>query len=139
MSDYIINEHRIKKEISNKKFGYQFASIFLIIFFIRFLLFKSVNTFDYVILSLFLIFFLLSLFKANYIVPVKTFWLKFSIYLAKILNPIILFIIYLICFVPIGIYYKLINKKNLNTTIDKKSKTYWEEPEEKKINFEDQF
>ena len=40
---------------------------------------------------------------------------------------------------PIGIYYKLINKKNLNTIIDKKSKTYWEEPEEKKINFEDQF
>ena len=95
------------------------------------MLFKSVNAFDYIILSLFLVFFLLSLFKTNYIVPVKTFWLKFSIYLAKILNPIILFIIYLICFVPIGIYYKLINKKNLNTTIDKKSKTYWEEPEEK--------
>ncbi len=139
MSEYIINEHRIKKEISNKKFGYQFASIFLIIFLVRFYFFKSLNPFDYVILSLFIFFFLLSLFKPNYIIPVKTSWLKFSIYLAKILNPIILFIIYLTCFVPIGIFYKLINRQNLNTTIDTKSETYWEEPEEKEINFEDQF
>ena len=139
MSEYIINEHRIKKEISNKKFGYQFASIFLIIFLVRFYFFKSLNPFDYVILSLFIFFFLLSLFKPNYIIPVKTSWLKFSIYLAKILNPIILFIIYLTCFVQIRMFYTLINRQNLKTTIDTKSETYWEEPEEKEINFEDQF
>ena len=55
--------------------------------------------------------------------------MKFAFYLAKILNPIILSIIYIVCFQPIGIIYKIIEKNNLKTKIDKNSKTYWEKPD----------
>ncbi len=139
MSDQLLKEHRIKKNISNKKFGYQLASIFIIILLFRIVFFKVFNLIDYFLLSLGFLFLVISKYKPNYIIPVKTFWMKFAIYLSKVLNPIILFIIYLICFLPIGIYYKLVGKNNLKTKIDKNLNSYWEKPEDEKIDFKEQF
>ena len=139
MSNQNLQEHRIKKEVSNSKFGYQLASIFFVLFLIRVFLFREVIFLDY---SLILFFFLLvffSKYKPSFINPIKTFWFKLSIYLAKILNPILLFIIYLVCFIPIGILYKLFNKKNLKTKLDKNLVSYWETPEDKEIDFKEQF
>ena len=139
MSDHLVNEHRIKKEISNKKFGYQLASIILIIFLIRIYLFKNLYIIDYFLLSSVVLLTLISHLKSEYIIPIKIVWMKFAFYLAKILNPIILSIIYIVCFLPIGIIYKIIKKNNLKTKIDKNSKTYWEKPEDDNINFKEQF
>jgi hypothetical protein len=139
MTDQLHKEHRIRKDISNKKFGYQLASIFLIIVVLRLFLFKSFFIIDYALAILCLLLILISKFKAVYIIPIKSIWLKFSFYLAKILNPIILFIIYLTCFIPIGIIYKIISRNNLKTKINKSSSSYWEKPDDKNINFEEQF
>tara|TARA_Y100000816_G_C26000608_1_gene522832 strand:- start:376 stop:795 length:420 start_codon:yes stop_codon:yes gene_type:complete len=139
MSDHLVNEHRIKKEISNKRFGYQLASIILIIFLIRIYLFKNLYIIDYFLLSSVVLLTLISYLKSEYIIPIKIVWMKFAFYLAKILNPIILSIIYIVCFLPIGIIYKIIEKNNLKTKIDKNSKTYWEKPEDDNINFTEQF
>ena len=139
MSGQHLEEHRIKKEIPNQKFGYQFASIFFLIILIRFFIFEQLSFLDYVLTSVASILILMSKFKPEYINPIKFFWMKLSFYLAKILNPIILLLIYLTCFLPIGIFYKITKKKNLKTKINKQSKTYWEEPEDQKINFEEQF
>ena len=139
MTDQLHKEHRIKKDISNKKFGYQLASIFLIIVAIRLFFLKNFFIFDYFLLFLCFLFLLISKFKTVYIAPVKTVWMKFSFYLAKILNPIILFIIYLVCFIPIGVFYKIIRKNNLKTKIVKNLNSYWEKPEDKNIIFEEQF
>ena len=139
MAGQKLEEHRIKKEVSHKKFGYQLSSIFIIITIIRFIIIREFLFLDFILLLISLILFLISKFKEKYIIPIKSFWLKFSIYLAKILNPIILSIIYLICFLPIGIIYKVIKKNRLKTKFDKKILTYWEEPEDQKINFDEQF
>ena len=139
MTNQLSREHRIKKNISNKKFGYQLASIFLIIVILRFFLFKSFFIIDYALSVLCLLLILISKFKTVYIIPIKFIWLKFSFYLAKILNPILLFIIYLLCFIPIGVIYKIISKNNLKTKINKSSSSYWEKPDDKNINFEEQF
>ena len=113
MAGQKLEEHRIKKEISNKKFGYQLSSIFIIIIIIRLIIIREFLFLDFILLLIALILFLISKFKEKYIIPIKSFWLKFSIYLAKILNPLILSIIYLICFLPIGIIYKVIKKKQI--------------------------
>mgnify|MGYP001185485275 FL=1 len=139
MTNQLSREHRIKKNISNKKFGYQLASIFFIIVILRLFLFKSFFIIDYALSVLCLLLILISKFKTVYIIPIKFIWLKFSFYLAKILNPILLFIIYLICFIPIGVIYKIISKNNLKTKINKSSSSYWEKPDDKNINFEEQF
>ena len=139
MTNQLSKEHRIKKDTSNKKFGYQLASIFFIIVLVRLFLLESLFLIDYALTILCVLLILISKFKTVYITPIKFIWMKFSFYLAKILNPIILFTIYLICFVPIGLVYKIINKKNLKTKLNKSSISYWEKPDDKNINFEDQF
>ena len=48
-------------------------------------------------------------------------------------------VVYILCFIPIGIIYKLIKKRNLKTEIKKTEETYWEKPEDSKINFKDQY
>ena len=139
MKDDTLQEHQIKKDVSNKVFGYQLASIFLIIIFVRFILFTKLNFIDLILFFISLILFTISKFKEEYVTPIKKIWLRLSVYIAKILNPIILLIVYVLCFVPIGIIYKLIKKKNLKTKINNTNKTYWEKPEENEINFKDQF
>lgn len=134
-----LEEHRIKKEISNKTFGYQLSSIFILIVLIRILIFKQLLFLDYIFIFTALILVLISKFKPEFINPIKFFWTKFSIYLAKILNPIILFLIFVTCFLPIGLFYKITKKDNIKTKIKKNAKTYWEKPEDQKINFEEQF
>ena len=139
MSGQHLEEHRIKKDIPNQKFGYQLASIFVLIIIIRFFILEQLSYPDYVLISVASILILMSKFKPEYINPIKFFWMKFSLYLAKILNPIILLLIFLTCFLPIGLFYKIVKRNNLKTIINKQSKTYWEEPEDQKINFEEQF
>ncbi len=139
MKNDILQEHQIKKETSEKVFGYQLSSIFLLIILIRYIVFKQLNFIDFSLLILGIILLGVSKFKSTYISPIRKFWLLISIYLAKVLNPIILMVVYILCFIPIGIIYKLIKKRNLKTEIKKTEETYWEKPEDSKINFKDQY
>ena len=111
MKDETLKEHQIKKEVSNKVFGYQLASIFLIIIFVRYVFFTKLNFIDLILFFISLTLIIISKFKEEYITPIKKIWLRLSVYIAKVLNPIILLIVYILCFVPIGIIYKLIKKK----------------------------
>ena len=139
MKNDILQEHQIKKETSEKVFGYQLSSIFLLIILIRYIVFSQLNFIDFSLLILGIILLGVSKFKSTYISPIRKFWLLISIYLAKVLNPIILMVVYILCFIPIGIIYKLIKKRNLKTEIKKTEETYWEKPEDSKINFKDQY
>ena len=139
MKNDILQEHQIKKETSEKVFGYQLSSIFLLIILIRYIVFNQLNFIDFSLLVLGIILLGVSKFKSTYISPIRKFWLLISIYLAKVLNPIILMVVYILCFIPIGIIYKLIKKRNLKTEIKKTEETYWEKPEDSKINFKDQY
>ncbi len=139
MKNDILQEHQIKKETSEKVFGYQLSSIFLLIILIRYIVFNQLNFIDFSLLILGIILLGVSKFKSTYISPIRKFWLLISIYLAKVLNPIILMVVYILCFIPIGIIYKLIKKRNLKTEIKKTEETYWEKPEDSKINFKDQY
>lgn len=139
MKNDILQEHQIKKETSKKVFGYQLSSIFLLIILIRYIVFNQLNFIDFSLLVVGIILFGVSKFKSNYISPIRKFWLRLSIYIAKVLNPIMLMVVYILCFIPIGIIYKLIKKRNLKTEIKKTEETYWEKPEDSKINFKDQY
>ena len=63
MKDDMLQEHQIKKDVSNKVFGYQLASIFLIIIFVRFIFFTKLNFIDLILFFISLILFTISKFK----------------------------------------------------------------------------
>ncbi|MXN67423.1 hypothetical protein GR183_21155 [Stappia sp. GBMRC 2046] len=61
-------------------------------------------------------------------------WYKLGLLLFMIVNPIIMFLIYITTFLPIGLIMRAKGHDPLASSIDKKSHSYWisrsEEPEE---------
>ena len=81
MKNDILQEHQIKKETSEKVFGYQLSSIFLLIILIRYIVFNQLNFIDFSLLILGIILLGVSKFKSTYISPIRKFWLLISIYI----------------------------------------------------------
>lgn len=102
---------------SNKKFGITFS----IIFFIASLLIYNKS---YTFLSSFLaltsaILFFIAYFYSTLLENLNTAWFKLGIILGKIMNPIILSLIFFTLILPIAIFFKIIGRDEL-----KKNKTY---------------
>jgi hypothetical protein len=60
-------------------------------------------------------------------------WFKFGIFLSKIMTPVILISIFYLVVTPIGILYRLFNRKKIITS-------NWQTPQEnEKVDFTKQF
>ena len=67
-------------------------------------------------------------------------WFKFGMILAKIINPIVLGLIYLLLFMPTAIALRLFKKDVLNLKVRNHENTYWVENKEYEIfDMKDQF
>lgn len=67
-------------------------------------------------------------------------WYKFGTTLAKIINPIVLGLIYLLLFIPIAVALKVFKKDVLELNIKKKKNSYWIENKNYEIfDMKDQF
>jgi hypothetical protein len=78
---------------SNKKFGYFFAAIFIIIaayFYIN----KSINL-TYIFVSIAIFFFLAAILKDEILLPLNKLWMRFGFLLGIIISPIVLGLIFL--------------------------------------------
>ena len=96
---------------SNRKFGLTFSLIFFVIFLYFFL------TSDFNLTYLFLFFSIIFLFFViifpNYLSKLNKAWMMLGLLLGKIVNPIVLGIIYFGLFTPIGLFRKIIGKDEL--------------------------
>jgi hypothetical protein len=61
--------------------------------------------------------------------PFRRSWMKFGMIMQQISTPIIMSLIFLFIFCPIGLLRKLFVKNNFNLKYDAESDTYWEEIE----------
>ncbi len=59
--------------------------------------------------------------------PFRRSWMKFGLIMQKISTPIIMSLIFLFIFCPIGLLRKLFVKNNFNLNYDAELDTYWEE------------
>lgn len=114
-------EHNVKLP-SNQKFGYFFTLVFSII--AIYFYFKEIDIIFYMsgVISVFL--FLISSFRANFLKPLNKLWMQFGLILGKIINPIVMGIIYFFIFSPIGILMRLFGRDELGLRL-KNKKTYW--------------
>ena len=107
---------------SDKKFGYLFAAVFF---------FLSVSSFAVgfylrlLLLTLSLIFLACALLNPQVLRPVNKLWMRFGLLLNKIISPVILAILFLAAFVPVGLILKIFRKDVLNLRLNKNSKSYW--------------
>ena len=108
----------------NKSFGTLFSIIFLIVSVYSFYLSHFYVGLIFLFLSL--VFFGITIFKPKLLQPLNILWMKFGLLLSKIMNPIILGIIYFGIFTPISILMKTFNRDELKIR-PLNRETYWQE------------
>ncbi|MBT5110262.1 MAG: hypothetical protein HOM25_16410 [Rhodospirillaceae bacterium] len=57
--------------------------------------------------------------------PLNLVWFKFGLLLHKIVNPIIMGMLFYLTIMPIGLIMRLSGKDILNLRVDKAARTYW--------------
>lgn len=110
-----------EKKPSNISFGILFSIIFFILFLYFFK--KSFYLIHYFFLFLSLIFLYFVIFNPNKLSYLKNIWMKLGAFLSFIISPILIFSIYLIFFLPIGLVTKIFKRDFLSMKINKDS--YW--------------
>ena len=57
--------------------------------------------------------------------PLNRLWLKFGLLLYKVMNPLILGLLFFITIMPIGLVMRLFGKDFLRLKLDREASTYW--------------
>ena len=116
---------------SNRNFGVTIGMIMLIM-----CLFFYSN----ILFALSLLIFSLGVINSSLLKIPNLLWFKFGMILAKIINPIVLGLIYLLLFVPTAIALRLFKKDVLNLKVRNHENTYWVENKKYEIfDMKDQF
>ena len=109
---------------TNKSFGIQLSAIFFIIFLIR-LYFNFFGVTELILILFSTLLIIISYLRPNFLNLIKKIFLEFAKLLAKILNPIIMFIFYLLIFIPFGFILKIFRYDPLKEKINNNLKSYW--------------
>jgi len=107
---------------SNHKFGYFFTFIFLIASLYFF--FREINLAFYVLGTCSIVFFLVTLFKAEILRPLNKLWMSFGLVLGMIVSPIVMGFIFFIIFTHIGILMRFFGRDELLLKFKTKP-SYW--------------
>lgn len=125
---------------SDKKFGLLFSFIFFIIFIYLYYTHKNVS-FAFLSLAITVLLFMISILKSNLLSPLNLLWMKLALLLSRIVNPIIIGIIFICMFIPIALLMKIMNRDELSLK-EKSCNSFWkyrEKQELDKNSFSNQF
>ena len=106
---------------SNRSFGLVFFGFFLIIGLWPIFKYEEIRIWALIISLIFLV---LGILNSKYLTPLNRFWMKFGLFLGKIISPIVMGIVYFLVVTPIGIMMKILRKDLLNIKY-KKNESYW--------------
>ena len=121
---------------SERNFGFVFSIIFLILS--LYPLYKG-GSIRFIFLIISIMFLFLSIFFPKILKIPNKLWFKFGQLLGYIVSPIVMLLIYIIVFFPIGIFFKLFRKDLLNIKIDIKKSSYWINKEDRSSTMKNQF
>ncbi len=107
---------------SNKKFGFFFTLIFSVVSIYFFSSNHQILAFTFIVFTI--IFFILSVFKSDYLLPLNKLWIRFGLILGSIINPIILGLIFFGIFTPTAFLMRLCKRDELNILFTNK-KSHW--------------
>jgi hypothetical protein len=110
------------KSGSERSFGLVFAAVFFIVALFPLL---DDGTTRLWALAVAAIFCLAAFFCTVVLKPLNLIWFKFGLLLHKIINPIIMGLMFYLTIMPIGLIMRISGKDILNLKIDKTASTYW--------------
>jgi len=124
---------------SSRSFGLVFSTVFTIIGLFPLLSGEPVRLWSLLVAVIFLV---IALAVPKILNPLNLLWFKFGLLLAKFINPVVMFIIYVSTFIPIGLLLRLFRKDLLSLKLSSSKKSYWivrEPPGPEPDSFENQF
>ena len=120
---------------SNRSFGIVFFIVFLLIAFYPLINHGNIRLWSIFLSILFLV---LGLMNSQFLTPLNRLWFKFGIFLAKIISPIVMGLVFFGIVTPTGILMRLFKKDLLNLK-NNDSKSYWIKRPEEKSSMKNQF
>ena len=107
---------------SNKKFGYFFTFLFALVttyFFVN-----GKEAWAYFFLSFVAIFFIITITKAEILLPLNKIWMRFGLVLGLIVSPLVLGLIFFCIFTPLAFLMRLSGRDELRLKIKNKT-SHW--------------
>ena len=124
---------------SPRSFGLVFFVVFALIGLYPLLGGSAIRIWAMVIGAVFLFF---ALFFSSFLQPLNVLWFRFGMVLARIVNPIVMLVIYVATILPFGIGAQLLGKDLLRLKLDPEKDSYWikrEPPGPEPKSLENQF
>lgn len=110
------------KSGSDRSFGYVFCGLFVIIGLWPLLSSGTPRLWSLAIAAGFLG---VSLIRPSLLRPLNRLWFKFGLLLHKVVNPLIMGLIFFTTVTPIGLLMRVLGKDLLGLRLSKESETYW--------------
>ena len=118
----IIKDKSELKLPSNKKFGFFFSVIFLLIS--SYYLYLNEIIIALILGFISVLFFFVSFLKAGLLLPFNIVWMKFGILLGKLISPIVLGTIFFFMFTPVAVIMRFIGRDELRLRLNFQD-SYW--------------
>lgn len=125
MSDRFHDDYRRSHEVksgSDRSFGFVFCAIFVIIGLWPLLSSEGPRLWSLVIAAGFLG---VALLRPVLLSPLNRLWFKFGLLLNKVVNPLIMGLVFYITVTPIGLIMRVLGKDLLGLRLSKDSESYW--------------
>jgi hypothetical protein len=107
---------------SDKGFGQVFAGFFGIVTAIS--LWRSGSTWHWA-LPVAVVFLVIAYTVPSILGPLNRLWMKFGLLLYKVMNPIVLGLLFFVTIMPIGLVMRAFGKDFLRLRLDRGAKSYW--------------
>jgi hypothetical protein len=110
---------------SDRAFGLTVGGILVALALVKALLFSGWTELAWALLSIGAALVALGLLRPPLLAPLNRAWLRLGLFLFKIVNPIVMFLIYATTVVPIGLWLRLRGKDLLRLRRDPAATSYW--------------
>jgi len=110
------------KVSSARSFAVVFCVVFAVIGFLPLVSGGEIRVWALGVSAIFLFF---TFFFTSVLQPLNVLWFRFGMLLSRIVNPIVMFLIYAVAIVPFGVGARLFGKDLLKLKLEPNSKSYW--------------
>ncbi|ASY60081.1 MULTISPECIES: hypothetical protein [Sinorhizobium] len=120
------SEHALEGP-SNRSFGYTVGGILLAFVLARWFISGGLTPITTGLAAIGCVLVLLAFASPDWLALPNRLWMKLGLLLFKIVNPVVMLLIYAVAFVPIGVFLRLRGYDPLVAAFDKGAHTYWNE------------
>lgn len=107
---------------SNRKFGLFFSLVFFIA--ASYSHYVHGSNWSYTLASICIIFFVITVIKANVLLPLNKLWMQFGLLLGMVVSPVVLGVIFFGIFTPVALGMRLFGRDELRLKFKRKS-SHW--------------